>query len=114
MRSLAQPLADAVANLDRKHKIHSDLIAAVAEWVPQMMAILIAERPAGDRALEEAAEIEAMLAQQSFRLLTALLRSAVSSGQSTYDRAVLDRHLPDIIEIASIIAARTGKESHHD
>jgi len=113
MRALAQPFADSVASLERKHKIHSDLIAAVTEWVPQMMAILIAERPAGDRALEEAAEIEAMLAQQSFRLLTALLRSAVTSGPSTYDREVLDRFLPDFIEIASIIDARTGKESNH-
>lgn len=114
MRSLAQPFADAIASLEREGKIHSDLVAAVTLWVPQMMAVLIAARPGARLELEEAVEIEAMLGQQSFRMLTALLRSAVTSGQSTYDRGVLDRYVPDVIEVASIIAARTGKESFHD
>lgn len=110
MRALAQPFMDAVTAFERKQKIHSDLVGAVSEWVPQIMATLVSSRLGGKRLQEEAVEVEAVLAQQCFRLLTTLLRAAITSVPATYDKEVLDRYLPDIIEIAAIISTRKGKE----
>lgn len=110
LRTLMQPFFDSVNALDRRHKTHSDLVGAVADCIPQLMTTLISSRIAPENAKEEAVEIEALLAQQSFRLLTSLLRAAVTSVPATYDKHVLDRYLPDIIEIASIISTRKGKE----
>lgn len=110
MRTLAQPFVDGIAALERKQKDHSDLVAAVAEWVPQIMATLAASRLSEQGARAEAVEIEAVLAQQSFRMLSTLLRAAVTSAPATYDKDVLDRYLPDVIEIAAIISTRKGKE----
>lgn len=110
MRGLAQPFVDSIAALERKSKIHSDIVSAVAERVPQIMATLASARAAGNDAEKDATEAEATLTQQSFLLLTALLRTAVTSSPSTYDKKVLDRYLPDIIELASIISTRKGKE----
>lgn len=110
MRELAQPFSDAVNDVERKHKIHSDLVAAVCEHVPQIMSTLVSERPAAGRDLEKAKSSEAMLAQQCFRLLSTLLRLGVTSNPATYDKQVLDAYLDDIIEIAAIISTRKHKE----
>lgn len=113
MRGLAQPLVDGIAALERRDKVHSDLLGAAAEWVPQIMATLISARPDGQAGLAQAAETEAVLAQQCFRLLTGILRAAITSVPATYDKEVLDRYLPDIIEIAEIISTRKEKELQH-
>ncbi len=110
MRDMTRPFMEGVAALERKHKLHSDVIAAVAEWIPQIMASLVSSHLGGKRAQEDAIEVEAILAQQSCRLISALLRTAVTSVPATYDKGVLDQHLPDILEIASIISTRKGKE----
>lgn len=110
MRGLVQPLVDAVAALERREKTHSDVVGAVTEWVPQIMASLISARPDGQATPAQAAEVEAVLAQQCFRLLTGLLRASITSVPATYDKEVLDRYLPDIIEISEIISTRKGKE----
>jgi hypothetical protein len=110
MRSLAQPFVESVAALERKQKTHSDLVGAVSEWIPQIMATLVSSRLTGKRAQEDAIELEAILAQQCFRLLTSVLRAAITSVPATYDKEVLDRYLQDVIEIAAIISTRKGKE----
>lgn len=108
MRTLAQPFADSLAALERQKKIQSELIAAVEEWVPAMMATLISSRIGGHKAQESALEVEAILAQQCFRLITAVLRAAVTTNPATYDKSVLDRYLADIVEIANIISTKRG------
>ncbi|MDG4595180.1 MAG: hypothetical protein P9F75_05740 [Candidatus Contendobacter sp.] len=110
MRTLARPFLDTVSVHERKHKIHSDLVSLVSESAPRIMATLISTRLSEDASQEEALDVEAVLAQQCFRLLTSLLRAAVTTHPATYDEDVLDRYLPDIIEIADIIATRKGKE----
>jgi hypothetical protein len=113
LRSLVQPFVDTVAVLERKQRKHSDLVSAAAELVPQIMATLVSSRLTGEQADREAVEIEAILAQQCFRLLTMVLRTAITSTPATYDRCVQDNYLPDIIELAHIISTTKGKEPNH-
>jgi hypothetical protein len=109
-RALIQPFLDSVNALERRQKMHSDLVGAVADCIPQLMTTLISSPIGAENAEREAVEVEAVLAQQCFRLLTTLLRAAVTSVPATYDKNVLERYLPNIIEIASIISTRKGKE----
>lgn len=113
MKGLSQPFADAVADVEHRHSVHSDLISAVAETVPNIMATLITERLEGAHAKQKAVEAEAMLARQCFRLFAALLRGAITSTPATYDKQVLDAYLPDILEIAEIITTRKEKETRN-
>ena len=110
MRGLTQPFTEAVADVDHRYGMHSDLVAAVAEAVPQIMAIMITERPEGAHANEKAVEVEAALASERFRLFSGLLRSAITSTPATYDKQVLDDYLPDILEIAEILSTRKERE----
>ena len=109
MRALAQPFIDSVAAHERKQKDHSDLVSAVADWIPQIMAVLVSSRLPEKHAADEAVEIEAILAQQCFRLLTTLLRATITSVPATYDKTVLDRYMTDILEIAAIISTRKAR-----
>lgn len=113
LRGLTQPFVDTVSALERKQKRHSDLIGAVAKFTPQIMATLVSSRLTGEQADQTAVEIEAILAQQCFRLLTMVLRTAITSTPATYDKSVHERYLPDIIELAHIISTTKGKEPNH-
>lgn len=110
MRALARPFLDTVSVHERTHKTHSDLVGFVSEWAPRIMATLVSARLSDGASQEEALDVEAVLAQQCFQLFTSLLRAAVTTHPATYDEGVLDRYLPDIIEIADIIATRKRKE----
>ncbi|MBL8250947.1 MAG: hypothetical protein JNK31_04695 [Candidatus Competibacter sp.] len=76
------------------------------------MATLVAARLTDEGGRDQALEVEAVLAQQCFRLFATLLRAGVTTQPATYDRTVLDRYLPDIIEIIEIIANRKKEQSH--
>jgi len=60
--------------------------------------------------LAQALEGQAALAQQCFRLLTRILRAAVTSAPEVYERESIERYLPGIVEIMEIIATRREKE----
>lgn len=110
MRSMAQPFIEAITSLERKTRVHSEVVSVVAERAPQLMATLVSSQLSSKQPEKEAKEVEAILVQQCFLLFKALLRSAVTSTPATYDNNVLDLYLPDIIELANIIANKKGKE----
>jgi hypothetical protein len=113
LRELSRPLADAITARERQSNLRSDILAAAFEWVPRIMASLVAVSPAIALEDTQAQEIEAMLAQQCFRLLATLLRVGITSTPATYDRHVLDKYIAEVSEIAAIISTIKGKESHH-
>jgi len=99
---LVQPLADTIAALERWDEKHSQITPGLADQAPQSTASLAAKR-----ARQEAVDIEAAaLARQCFRLLMAMLRAAALMTPATRGHAVFDRDLPEIIELANIIATR--------
>jgi hypothetical protein len=111
MRRLVQPFADDLATLERESQTHSDLLAAVVEHVPAIMALLATGRPAQEEGAGAASE--ALVAQRCFRFFAALLKGAITTHPASYAPGVYERHLPDIIELAEIISSRKGKEANH-
>ncbi|MCL2344711.1 MAG: hypothetical protein FWC58_02510 [Desulfobulbus sp.] len=111
MRQLVQPFVDEMGALEREQQRHSDLLAAVVEHAPAIMALLVAGRPAAEDG--QGATSEALIAQRAFRLFAALLKGNITSQPATYASGAYDRHLPEIIELAQIISSRKGKETNH-
>ena len=110
MRELVQPLATAAAGMERRERIHSEIVAAALAWTPRLMATLITDGKPGLESAAKAQELEAIIAQQCFGLLAAVLRAGVTSTPATYDANVMQAYLPIITEIAAIISTRTAKE----
>lgn len=111
MRELAQPFIDSVSALERRQQRHSEVLRAISERIPQIMATLVSSRLPADAGDGAAIAAEALLTRQCMQLFATLLRSAVTTTPPTYDKDVLSTHLPDIIELAGIISTRSGKES---
>ena len=116
MKALTQALENSLAAWERCSGRHSELVGAALDAAPRLMAILASTVPLNETEAGEAAarELEAALAQQCFRLLTAILRAAVTSNPAVYARESLERYLPDIVEIVEIIANRREKERQND
>lgn len=112
MRSLVQPATDALSAIERHQQRHSDLLTAVLEHVPQIMAAILAARLPAD-SVRECAETEALVAQRCFRLFSAVLRGAVTSNPAAFNGDSYERHMPDIMELAQIISSRRRKETNH-
>jgi hypothetical protein len=104
LRDLVAPFVTAVRALENQNRMHSEVLTLAAEWLPQVMATLLSERGLGRDARDRAMEIEDLVAQRCFQLLTSLLRLGVTRDTGCYSPASLDRHLPKVLEISQIVA----------
>jgi hypothetical protein len=95
--------------------MHSEALTLVAEALPQIMATLLSERALNKDAKERAVDVEQIVVQRCFQLLTSILRLAVTHDAACYDPKVIDTHVPQVLEIAEIIAqTRKMREKRHD
>ena len=112
MRDLIAPFATAVGAFEHRHSRHSEVLRLVNDWVPQVMAMLVAEGTLARDPQRKLVDIEDKLVARLFQLLTTLLRMGVTPSADCYDPKVLERHLPQLIELTGVIAAsrRTSTE----
>jgi hypothetical protein len=103
MRDLVSPFVTAVGAFEHAQGKHSELVRLISDWVPQLMAILVAQSSLGKEPLRKAQEIEEKLAVRSFQLIMAVLRLGITPSADCYDPQVLQRHLPQIIELSGVI-----------
>lgn len=94
LRDLVQPFAKDIAAYEHHSGERSEIVAAMLEWVPQLMALLASEHVATADPAERARRIEDMLLQRSVALLSALLRLGVAPAATAYDSDALERQLP--------------------
>jgi hypothetical protein len=104
LRDLLTPLVTRIHAVENRHRMHSEALSLTAEWLPAIMATLLSARgiDVNDRA--RAVELEDLLVERCFQMLTSLLRLAVTREAACYDPGILDRHLPAVIEISAIVA----------
>lgn len=105
LRDLLGPSVVAMREVENRHRLHSDAVNAVVEWLPQIMATLLSERRFGKDAAGQAGDIEAALVQRCFQLFSSLLRMGVTPDAECYDPKAIEKHLPKIIELAGLISA---------
>ena len=80
--------------------MHSEVLTLVAEAVPQIMATLLSERALGKRRRRQrAVEVEEIVVQRCFQLLTSILRLAVTRDAACYNPKVIDAHVAPVLEI---------------
>ena len=111
LAQLQEMLAPALRGLrqaERDLGAHSELLTLVGEWLPEMMASLIAgaaEIEPGD-AIESLREVESDVADRVFRLIESVLRLGVTETCRGYDAAVIDSRLEAALRLAEVARAR--------
>ena len=115
LRDLVAPFVSAIRAIEHQNRMHSEALTLVAEALPQIMATLLSERGLTNDAKTRAAEVEQIVVQRCFQLLTSILRLAVTSDAACYDPKVIESHVPRVLEIAQIITqTRKMRENKHD
>lgn len=104
MRDVIAPFVTAVGAFEHRQSKHSELLRLAVDWVPQTMALLVAENSFAREPQKKALEIEEKLAARLFQLVMTLLRLGVTPTADCYDPRVLEKHLPQLLELAGIIA----------
>lgn len=105
MRDLVSPFVTAVGAFEHRQSRHSEVLRLVNDWVPQVMAILVAEGTLARDPQRKLVEIEEKLVARVFQLVTAVLRLGVTAQADCYDPKVLEKHLPQLIELAGVVNA---------
>ena len=112
LRELLAPLAASIKGLEHRNHMHSAAVATVLEWAPQVMATLLAARDLRNEDAAAAIALEKALVQQSFQLLTAMLRLAITPKSECYTEDALEKSIPRVLELADFRKAnRESKEN---
>jgi len=115
LRDLVAPFVTAIRALEHQNRMHSEALTLAAEWLPQIMATLLSERGLAKEAKKRAVDIEEIVVQRCFQLLISIMRLAVTRSAGCYNPAVIDKHLPNVLEIAEIVSrARKMREESRD
>jgi hypothetical protein len=105
MRDLLLPLIAKLGAHENKQGAHSEIVRLIAEWAPQTMALLISESNLGQNTQQRVVQLEDRLAARVFQLMSAILRLGVTQKADCYDPSVLEKYLPQVIELVNVIAA---------
>jgi hypothetical protein len=115
VRDLVAPFVTAIRGFEHHNRMHSEALTLVAEALPQIMASLLSERGLGADSRQRAIDLEDVVVQRCFQLLTSILRLAVTRDAACYNPKVLDAHVPQVLEIVEIIArTRQMREEKND
>jgi hypothetical protein len=104
LRDLAVPSVTRIKVFEHQQRMHSEVLSLASEWVPQMMAALLAERTLGGDAKKKAVDLEDFVAERCFKFLTSMMRLAVTPDNGCYSPAIIDRYVAGVLEIAVILA----------
>jgi hypothetical protein len=115
LRDLVAPFVTAIRALEHQNRMHSEALTLVAEALPQIMATLLSERGLTKDAKRRAIEVEEIVVQRCFQLLTSIMRLAVTRDAGCYSPTVIDANVRSVLEIAEIVAqTRKLREEKHD
>lgn len=108
---LLEGATTAVHVAEKSTKQHSQLVRRVLEWLPDTVAVALAESPAPDDNAPEAAirRLEEELSIRVLRLMEAVLQAALNPESSLYEPALLDAaRLAPVLKIAELIGTRNN------
>ena len=88
---------------------HSELLVELSDWLPEMAAFLISGLPSqGDEdAADGLATLESGAADRVVRLMSAVLRMAVTAEDPCYDPKAVSGRLDSVLELCQIIHSKS-------
>jgi len=104
MQDLIDPTVRIIKNSEHEHRLHSELVTRLNDWVPECMAYLIASN-GRDTNLDakQLHEIEAAVAERVIVLMTSVLQLAVTRTAPLYNKNALADAVEPVLELARVI-----------
>jgi hypothetical protein len=101
---LITPTVHAIRTHEHEAAMHSELVARIADWLPECLAFLIAAA-AGRDELDRGAlvEIEEGLAGRVMILMQSVLQMAVTSQCPCYNPQVVKERIQPVLDLAEVV-----------
>lgn len=99
-RDLVGRLRDALVRVEGTSGRHSEVLNAVLDQLASTLALAISQTPVD---ATQAAQLEDVMVRRAFALAEALLRQGLTDEAVAYDPAVVKRHMPATIQLASTL-----------
>lgn len=99
-RDLGRVSREKIANLERDTGQHSEVLAAIMEHLPALIAVLHGARPS---TVEDARQLETALVKRTMQLAETLLRQAITARAAAFDPKVIVQHSGRLMEVARLI-----------
>ncbi len=99
-RDMTAGLREALVRTEGESGKHSEVLNALLDHATTSLALVVSRAPADE---SEGVKLEDALVRRAFALCEALLRQATTASAAAYDPAVVRRHMPATIELATAI-----------
>ena len=103
-RDLGRNTRDQIAHLEQQTGQHSEVLGALTEHVPALVAMLHASQVTS---VEAAQKLESDLVKRALQLAEVLLRQAVTGRAAAYDDHVVASHSKRLLELAQLISSKS-------
>ena len=105
-RDLLAPVDVQIRELELRHHIHSELLARVFEWLPDMMAFVVTSDAELDEHTEKEKleEIEENLADRVFRLIESVMQMGVTQRCPCYNSKAISNRVEPVLDLARVIS----------
>ena len=103
-RDLGRNTRDQIAKLEQQTGQHSEVLGALTEHVPALVAMLHASQVTS---VEAAKKLESDLVKRALQLAEVLLRQAVTGQAAAYDDNVVSHHAKRLLELAQLISSKS-------
>lgn len=100
-RDLGRGTREALANLERDTGQHSEVLAAMAEHLPALIAAMNGAQVSG---ISDAQQLETLLVRRTLQLAETLLRQAITAHAAAYDPKVVSLNATRLLELAQKLA----------
>lgn len=114
VQDMLSPARQRVREAEHRHRVNSELLAAVLDWLPETLAGVMSQTPEGSPAptseearkaeLKQLADLESALADRVFMLIELVLRMGVTRECRGYDRKLVADRIAPAIELAQLLA----------
>ncbi len=105
-QNMLAPVDADIRELELRHHIHSELLTRILEWLPDMMAVIIASETKLNKSGEKGQleEIEEGVADRVFRLIESIMQMGITQRCPCYNSNTISRRIDPVLDLARIIS----------
>lgn len=105
MQDLLFPISRKLSGFEANTDVHSELLARVFDWLPDMVAYLVDKGAVidSDNSINLTQAMELGTTKRVFRLLESVLQIAIATDCACYDREVIRTEIKSVAELSKLI-----------
>ena len=105
-QEMLAPVTAQIRELELKNHMHSELITRILEWLPDMMAYVVASEARLNQSTDKQGlmDIEEALADRVFRLIESVMQMGITRRCPCYKSNAISSRMEPILDIAQVIS----------